>query len=214
MQAPTDPVRAAISVAPMTDDAENRPDQPADHLGASATPDTLAGPLADPTPHPWARYWAKMVDTVVFVLIAVIGMLLARWNGENLDYWAWGLLITLFPLLEAVLIARFTGTPGKALFGITVTDGQLRNLPLKASLLRSYGSLLLGSALSLPLLSFAANLWAWLGYSKGGLTAWDRAAGALVRARPTGKSWIVLCIIGLVAFIFGFLLISALVLQE
>ena len=83
-----------------------------------------------------------------------------------------------------------------------------------ASILRSYGATLFGSALSLPLLSFVANLWAWRRYSKTGLTPWDSAVGAQVRARPTGKSWIVLCIIGLVAFIFGFLLLSALLMQR
>jgi hypothetical protein len=198
----------------MTDDAENRPDQPADHIGAAAAPDTLDAALTDPTPHPWARYWAKMVDMGAFLIIALILMSVLRWNGESLDIWAWALWATLFPLVEALLIARFTGTPGKALFGVTVTDAQARKLAVKASVLRSYGALLLGSALSLPLLSFAANLWAWRGYSKTGLTAWDRTAGALVRARPTGKSWIVLCIIGLVVFIFGFLFISALLLQQ
>ncbi len=198
----------------MTDDAENRPDQPADHIGAAAAPDTLDAPLADPTPHPWARYWAKMIDMGAFLVIAVIVMLMLGWNGESLDAWAWGLWATVFPLLEALLIARFGGTPGKALFGITITGAQTPRLAVKASILRSYGALLLGSALLVPVAALAANGWAWWRYRKTGLTAWDRSAEAVVRARPTGKSWIVLCIIGLVVFIFGFLLTSALLMQR
>jgi len=197
----------------MTDTAENRPDEPADHLAAAAAPDTFDGPLTDPTPHPWARYWAKMVDMGVFLVLSLIVMSMLGWNGESLDIWAWALWITLFPLIEAVLIARFAGTPGKAVFGIKVTDAQAGKLPLKASVVRSYGAVLFGSALCLPLLSFGANILAWRAYRKTGLTRWDRHAKASVRARPTGKSWIVLCIILLVAFIFGFLFVSALLLR-
>jgi uncharacterized RDD family membrane protein YckC len=198
----------------MIDAAENRPDQPADHLAAAAAPDTLEGPLKDPTPHPWARYWAKMIDLGAFLVLALIVMSMLGWNGESLDIWAWALWVTVFPLAEALLIAVSSGTPGKAVFGIKITDAQARKLGLKAAILRSYGALVVGSALSLPLLSFVANIFAYRAYGKTGLTRWDRQAGASVRARPTGKSWIVLCIILLVAFIFGFLFISALLLQQ
>lgn len=198
----------------MTEAAENRPDQPADHLAAATASDTLDAPLTDPTPHPWARYWAKMVDMGVFLVFALIVMSMLGWTGESMDIWAWILWITVFPLAEAVLIARFAGTPGKAVFGITVTDAQGGKLPLKASVLRSYGAMLFGSALSLPLLSFVANVFGWRAYRKTGLTRWDRRAKASVRARPTGKSWIVLCIIGLVLFVLAFMITAASMMQE
>ena len=84
---------------------EDRPDQPADHLAPAAAQDTA--PL-----HPWARYWAKMVDMGVFLVLALIVMSMLGWNGESLDVWAWTLWITVFPLAEAVLVARFAGTIG------------------------------------------------------------------------------------------------------
>lgn len=189
-------------------------DPPADHIPGAAAPDTQGEPLADAQPHPWARYWAKMIDMGVFLGLAMIVMLLCRWNGEALDFWAWGLWVTLFPLVEALLIALFAGTPGKAVFRITVKGADGRRLPVKAALRRSYGAALIGSALCAPLLSFAANIWGYLDYKRRGLTRWDRLAGARTQARPNGQSWIVLCVVLLVAFIFSFLFLAALVLQE
>jgi uncharacterized RDD family membrane protein YckC len=197
----------------MTDSAENQPDQAADHLAAAARSDTLGGPLADPAPHPWARYWAKMVDMGVFLGLAMIVMLLARWNGAGLDLWAWALWVVLFPAIEALLIAGFAGTPGKAVFRVTVTDADGGRLSLKAALLRAYAAMLMGSALCAPVLSFAANILGYLDYSRRGLTRWDRLAAARTLARPNGQSWIVLCVILLVAFIFAFLFFTALLMQ-
>src|SRR4051812_15920853 len=141
----------------MTVDAENRPDQLADHIGAAAAPDTLGEKR-----HPWARFWAKGIDTGIFSLLLSIPVAFTGLEGRSADILAWLMFVPLFCVVEAALIARTTGTPGKALFGISVTAAGGAKLDMKTSMRRSFGCMLWGLALAIPFLSLAAM--AWFGY--------------------------------------------------
>lgn len=189
----------------MTDAAEDRPDQPADHLAAGAAPDTLKD-----SRHPWARFWAKGIDTGIFSLLISIPVAMTGIEGGAADVLAWLMFVPLFCLAEGALIARTTGTPGKAVFGIAVTAGDGAKLDLKTSIKRSFGSLLWGLALAVPFLSLAAMAWfGYRDYTLKGVTRWDRDTGVAYIAKPTGKSWIILCIILLVLFVLIFMITAA-----
>ena len=181
---------------------EDRPDQPADHLAPAAAQDTA--PL-----HPWARYWAKTLDIAVFSLLAGIPIAIVGVEGWRGDVLGWLLFVLVFPPVEALLVSRTTGTPGKALFGVTVTAADGGRLDFKTAVQRAYASVLVGLALAIPGLSLATMIAGYWDYTHSGSVYWDRKTGAVYTARPTGKSWIVLCIIGLVVFIFGFLIAAS-----
>lgn len=192
----------------MTDAAENRPDQPADHIGAETASDTLGTPPSER--HPWARFWAKGIDTGLFSLLISIPVALTGIEGGAADILAWLLFVPAFIAVEAALIARTTGTPGKALFGISVTAADGAKLDFKTSLRRSAGCMLWGLALAVPFLSLAAMVWfGYRAYAIKGVTRWDKATAVAYSAKPTGKSWIVLCIILLVLFVLAFLITAA-----
>ena len=71
-----------------------------------------------------------------------------------------------------------------------------------------------GLALAIPFLSLAAMVWfGYRDYTLKGVTRWDRDAGVAYSAKPTGKSWIVLCIIGLVLFVLAFMITAASMMQ-
>lgn len=198
----------------MTDTPENRPDQPADHVAATATPDALGAPPGEKR-HPWARYWAKILDMGLFSLILGIPIAILGVDGHVADLLGWAMFAALYPPVEGLIIARTGGTPGKALFNILVTTESGEKLDTKTSIIRSFHCLLVGLAAAIPFLSFAAMLWfGYRDYAVKGVTLWDRQAGAYYSARPTGKSWIVLCIIGLVLFVLLFMITAASMMQE
>ena len=181
---------------------EDRPDQPADHLAPAAAQDTA--PL-----HPWARYWAKTLDIAVFSLLAGIPIAIVGVEGWRGDVLGWLLFVLVFPPVEALLVSRTTGTPGKALFGIAVTDAAGGKLDLGRAVRRAYLAMAIGLGLAIPFVSLAAMAFGYFDYTRKGSSLWDRRAGAAFAAAPTGKSWIVLCVIGLVAFILLFMIAAA-----
>lgn len=184
--------------APPSKTPEPRPDAP---------PKLDAEPAAKL--HPWARYWAKMLDVGLFSLLAGIPVAIAGVQGVAGDVIGWLLFVLFFPLAEGACIAATTGTPGKALFNIAVTDAAGGKLGMRAAVRRSYAATAIGLGLAIPFVSFVAMIVAYFDYAKRGAVYWDRDADALYRAAPTGKSWIVLCIIGLVAFILLFMVAAA-----
>lgn len=159
--------------------------------------------------HPWARYWAKMLDVGLFSLLAGIPVAIVGLQGVPGDVLGWVLFVLFFPLAEGASIAATTGTPGKALFNIRVTDAAGEKLDLRTAVRRSYLGAAIGLGLAIPFVSFAAMIFGYIDYKKSGATYWDRSVSSVYRAAPTGKSWIVLCIIGLVTFIFLFLIAAA-----
>lgn len=172
-----------------------------------ARPDAPVQPAAKL--HPWARYWAKMLDVGLFSLLAGIPVAVVGVQGVAGDVIGWLLFVLFFPLAEGASIAKTTGTPGKALFNIAVTDAAGAKLGLRAAVRRSYAATAIGLGLAIPFVSFATMVFGYFDYTRKGAAYWDRAANAAYRAAPTGKSWIVLCVIGLVVFIFLFMIAAA-----
>ena len=159
--------------------------------------------------HPWARYWAKMLDVALFSLLAGIPVAIVGVQGRAGDVLGWLLFVLAFPLAEGLCVAATTGTPGKALFGIAVTDAAGGKLDLGRAVRRAYLAMAIGLGLAIPFVSLAAMAFGYFDYTRKGSSLWDRRAGAAFAAAPTGKSWIVLCVIGLVAFILLFMIAAA-----
>ena len=141
--------------------------------------------------YPWGRFWAKWIDCTVYAV--VLAIVLALMESSFLDdaLWRFYVLFSLtFPIAEAVLISVFGTTLGKVLFRIRITAENGDKLDLNASFKRSISGWLRGSLFGLPVLSLLANWSAYQEYQRDKITPWDKAAGALVKARrPTPLSW-------------------------
>ncbi len=99
---------------------------------------------------PWRRYFARMVDLELYALI--VGLLIRDFLLRNL-------LLTVFTfsamlLTEPLLLYLFGTTPGKAIFGIRVTDAEEGRLPYGRGLERTWMVLLEGMALNIPFLGW------------------------------------------------------------
>lgn len=141
----------------------------------------------------WLRWLARTVDEMLwFVLIWTIGV-----SAGSLNLWdfVWRNPLLLFgPAVawipvEALLLSRFTTTPGKWLLGIRVTDDLGQPLSYLAALKRSALVLVMGNGLGLPTLMLLPLLQAgmsWMLYQRSGTTLWDRTAASVpMHTRPT-----------------------------
>ena len=166
---------------------------------------------------PVSRFWARMFDylLVTLVVYALFGpmpipaefsnnplpssaVIIEIWKSHvqspeviRLASIQHGALV-LWVLLESFLLHRFGTTPGKALFGIRVTQADGSPLGLQQSMLRAFFVWFAGMGMSLwlfPLIALSFSLWSVL---SRGSTIWDRQLSTVARQKPLGGGRIVL----------------------
>lgn len=119
---------------------------------------------------PWRRYWARMVDLELCAL--AVGFLIR-------DFLLRDVLLGLFAfvamlLTEPLWLRLFGTTPGKAIFGIRVTDGEEGHLGYEAGLERTWMVLLEGMALNIPFLGWYFQYRALQAAENGDALPWER----------------------------------------
>ena len=159
----------------------------------------------------WLRWLARTTDEMLwFTLLWLIGVS-AGW----IEIWdflfrhpvlLFGPAVAWLPV-EALLLSRYTTTPGKWLLGIRVTDDLGHPLTYLAALKRSALVLVIGNGLGMPTLMLLPLLQAgmsWMLYRRSGSTLWDRtAASELVHTRPTPVGFTVIGIMAAAWFGLG-----------
>lgn len=133
------------------------------------------------------RFCARLVDTLTLgmlaatVLLAALAVdapdLLAAFALPFLALW---LMIP----VEAVLLAAAGTTPGKALFGLRVTDAGGRPPGFGKAAWRSFQVLMNGLAFGIPMLNVVVAALAAGTVLKSGRTVWDRRLDLRVETRP------------------------------
>jgi len=128
---------------------------------------------------PWSRYWARLLDLCFFaflctILLAIVSPDLADSMSET-AYWV--LLVTLWIMVESVLMLTWGTTPGKALFSIAIGKSDGRPIAPSEALLRSFRVCWRGIAFGIPLISIVTLLRASHVLTNDGVTSWDRDGG-------------------------------------
>lgn len=159
-------------------------------------------------PRPVARFWARIFDylLVVLVVYAVVGApQLPGMDGNvtftemmNGEYWekirtaseqpefrrisnAHVVGLVLWTILEGLLIAQFGTTPGKWLLNLRVTNAAGIRPSTQQSLLRSLYVWFLGVGMWIPMLSLGTMLFGLYSLMSRGTTLWDRNLGTRVQ---------------------------------
>lgn len=113
--------------------------------------------------YPWRRYFARMLDMAVYDLLWASFLILAfninipaRDTWENLFDTFAAMLIMLFT--EPLLLRAFGTTPGKAIFGIRVSDPEGMRLSYSRGLKRTWEVIGAGMGYNIPIYNFF-KLW-------------------------------------------------------
>jgi uncharacterized RDD family membrane protein YckC len=129
---------------------------------------------------PWPRFWARNIDVILFAV--VIGILLAIFTPgfyeliivtkNNDAVLGFAVMLCWIPV-EAIALANWGTTPGKAMLGISVSRTDGRKLTFYEALSRSFLVWRKGAGCGLPLISLIT---CWVAYKKlktAGSTTWD-----------------------------------------
>ncbi len=165
----------------------------------------------DRKPHPWRRYWARMLDIAVMgaatsFMIGVVMEIVApgqaeRWSafltngvvGRLAD-----LLLTLVLVIpgNALLLGLTGGTPGKWLFGIKIVRPDGRPIGVFAALGREVRVWFQGLAMGIPFASLFTLFGAYSWLTEDGYAPWDKPKQRVALHRRGGVGQVVLALLG------------------
>ena len=111
-------------------------------------------------PHPWRRFFARVIDTVFFLIVSMSLFILMFGRtplaAQKLDaVLAYLFIIASNILIESIFLHFFATTPGKFVFGISLTEYNGAKLSFTDSVFRTflvYGGFGFGLALLFPIL--------------------------------------------------------------
>ncbi len=129
------------------------------------------------TPNPWKRYIARDIDITIcillieFVWIVLLHRISTESNLEEYLFAFFGLLLMLF--LEPLCISHFGTTPGKYIFGITISNLNGERLTYKEAFQRTCKVLLWGYGLNIPFFNLYRLYQSRAEYLENRCTRWD-----------------------------------------
>lgn len=176
------------------------------HVGVAQEepPPALPNPVhwSDTSPHPWRRYFARILDNLLWGLIvsftvgftlAVVDPRLAEQftgifdvpGGRMLDI----ILTQIFAIVPNALLIGFTGgNLGKWLFGICVLDEDGRPIGVARAFKREIKVYVFGLGLAIPIVSLITLIVSFQTVRKEGIASWDRDMGLTVVHRKSGAA--------------------------
>lgn len=169
----------------------------------------------DTSPHPWRRYFARMVDTSVngamaFFFISIVWHTLDSnsanqffnfLNSPSLQFL--NIIATVFVAIfvNAALIGFTGGSIGKWFFGIKVLGADNRPIQYARAIKREFSIWLRGLGLGIPIVSLFTLIFSYGELRKQGATNWDKDMGLKVLYRDSGNRQTILCGIGILLFV-------------
>lgn len=159
---------------------------------------------------PWVRYWARMVDIILWAFPAglFLGVLAPHLvNNSSSDYLVGMLVLLMWAFVEPLCLSVFGTTPGKRLLKIRLVYTSPNELSYGAALSRSVKVWWRGLAAGLPLISLFTLITAYSRLKANGQTSWDAEGGFIVTHQPVGigRGILVLALLFVYFFIIGFI---------
>jgi uncharacterized RDD family membrane protein YckC len=148
-------------------------------------------------PHPWIRFWARMIDYSLFVLV-IMGFL----GSFRSPFW-WMVTIFLWALIEALLMATWGATPGKWVLKIRVRDEKEEKLSFSESLNRSLSVWFLGMGGGIPIVTLVTMIVAAVKLNSRGVTIWDRRGKLRVMHRKVGIIRVLIVILYFLCYVWA-----------
>lgn len=143
-------------------------------MSSSLSETTIVTETEDIRVIPWARYFARMFDSIFICFIFVLPL---NFLGVKVSYTIVEFLI-IMPFIsiffEPFCYSLFGTTPGKFLYSIKVLNKNGSNLSLKKALKRSLQVWIRGNGFNITLIVAITNFISYRYYRKNKETPWDR----------------------------------------
>ena len=163
-----------------------------------AVPSALADSVLHPQlvaspPRPWVRFWARVLDINLFIvitsIIVIIALFIILFNPGVFKSRVSVILLVLFFLFfwlffwmffEAFLLSTVGTTPGKWLLKTRVLTSSGGKPAFSTALFRTFKVCWRGMGLGIPIVTLITHIVAYNRLEKNGVTSWDKDAGLVV----------------------------------
>jgi len=163
-------------------------------------------------PRPWRRYFARFLDIfLIYLLIIVVISHLTFFRP--LIYDLHGIKRQIFNviciwivfLIEPSIFICFQTTFGKKLFGIKIISKQSNDITYATYLKRNIQVLIRGMWLSIPIISYIAEIFSFVRLKETGSTKWDDNLDIEVHYEwLSWKRYVLICIVCIVTLFFAY----------
>ncbi len=156
--------------------------------------------------HPWRRWFARLVDTIVIGKIATVllAFVVATYASvplpkaylnlsTSLFYWFLVFPVS-FIFIEALLLTTFGTTPAKGCFGISIRTLNGDNPPFLTALSRAFQVWAVGLWFGIPILCLIPQVSAYVSLNENGETSWDESCGTDVHHKKWGILRCAVCV--------------------
>jgi|HubBroStandDraft_5_1064220.scaffolds.fasta_scaffold195044_2 hypothetical protein len=189
-------------------------------------PQKLAGRFAftDSSPHPWRRYFARVLDTLsggtatwflLNLLVAAVDQdtsksIVQFSSDDQYKYLLSAVIILLASFPNALFIGLTGSSIGKWLFGIKVMSSSNSVLGFKVAFSREMIIFVKGWGLGLPIVYLFTMIAAYKNLKADGEATWDRDLGAIVTQRPSSTGQTLMSLTGAVLWLILYVFLIAL----
>lgn len=170
--------------------------------------DSLQGDIDNVTcdAHPWIRYFARSIDTLVFFNITqYLLFFVSRQSYNNALTLGGGVPFriaeySIWILFEAFLLSNYGYTLGKWILNVEVRKEKNEKLTFNEALKRAIKVFIYGEALSIPYIGLIANFAQYGRLTKNGITSWDEEGKFVVSHSKIEVYKIILAVLILIVY--------------
>ena len=171
-------------------------------LKKSTTKKTAAAHI-ESVPHPWRRYFARMIDTML--LAVPVGFFLAVFAPDLLEEMPdlmLGIIIALVVLpYDGFCLSTWNRTLGKWIMGIIVTKGGGDSLTFGEAFIRSLLVFYRGQGLGIPIVALFTQIHQFNTLKKEGVVSWDKELKTKVSYEELKTERVIIAVVLVVIFI-------------
>lgn len=160
---------------------------------------------AIPSPRPWVRFFARMLDIHLYsLLFATVLFLIGGPSLLFVNYLVYMIFPMIWVFIEPVFLSRWGATPGKIILSTRVIHQNGGYPTYKDALRRSIAVWFRGEAMYIPYMFLIANIIAYIKLTTSGCATWDRDGSFTVQHFRIGplRIMILIAIIVEVNYIF------------
>jgi uncharacterized RDD family membrane protein YckC len=159
---------------------------PSDALATATVGNAISSKL-----HPWRRYFARMIDLYIFILvfffflgIAFPELFAADRTSERQNEYLYAFIgVAAYSIFETFCLNVFGTTFGKLIYGIRLASKVDDQIAFAVALKRSLAVWARGMGLGIPIVTLVTLIVAYRTLLKDGQTTWDRDFNLVVRHR-------------------------------
>ena len=147
---------------------------------------------------PWVRFFARMIDSTIFVFIVVIVLIFTApslTSSLGLNDYSFGFICCfLWIFVESFFLSQWGSTPGKWIYATSVKKRNGNNLKYSDALKRSFAVWIKGIGLGIPIVAFFTQINAYNTLEREKITSWDKEGNSVVFHSKIGWWRIILII--------------------